>query len=279
MTTSRRSTPLPRRPADRARRVRRAPWLRPARRPEPFEALAWAICEQLIEYARAAGIERRIVWRARARAPTGTTLRDLPSAAALAGTAPALLESFDLAGGRALALRRAAREVARGRVELRGADHERGWRRLRAMPGIGAWTVECLALHGQGRLRPAPRRRPRAAQAGRAPAPAATRGARARSRCARSSPRTAVGRPRRSAYARPRTMSAKPVKPAKPDPLDDPLLSIDPDLTTSAKLAVSCCATAWIRAPPSHSCWRSCAKDGWPPSRWSSRSAAAGATR
>ncbi len=46
------------------RLVRRMPWLRPTRRPEPFEALAWAICEQLIEYVRAAGIERRIVRRA-----------------------------------------------------------------------------------------------------------------------------------------------------------------------------------------------------------------------
>ena len=70
----------------------------------------------------------------------------------LAGTAPALLESFDLSPGRALALRRAAREVASGRVDLRDPDHERGWRRLRALPGIGAWTVECLALHGQGRF-------------------------------------------------------------------------------------------------------------------------------
>ena len=57
----------------------------------------------------------------------------------------------DLAGARALALRAAAREVARGRVDLHGPEHERGWRRLRAIPGIGAWTVEMLALHGQGR--------------------------------------------------------------------------------------------------------------------------------
>ena len=74
-----------------------------------------------------------------------------PSAAALAGTAPALLQSFDLAGARALALVRAAREVARGRVDLHSREHERGWRRLRAIPGIGPWTVEMLALHGQGR--------------------------------------------------------------------------------------------------------------------------------
>ena len=78
-------------------------------------------------------------------------LRDLPAATALAGTAPALLQSFDLAGSRALALVRGAREVACGRVDLHSAEHERGWRRLRAIPGIGTWTVEMLALHGQGR--------------------------------------------------------------------------------------------------------------------------------
>jgi len=134
--------------------VRRVPWLRPQRRPDPFEALAWAICEQLIEYTRAAAIERRIVRRLGPRLDGGreVTLRGVPSAEVLAGTAPALLESFDLAAGRALALRRVAREVAAGRIELDGPEHERGWRRLAALPGIGSWTVECLALHGQGRL-------------------------------------------------------------------------------------------------------------------------------
>ena len=142
------------------RLVRRFPWLRPRRRPEPFEALAWAICEQLIEYTRAAGIERRIVRRLGRTLPGGATvvgtrgapLRDVPSAAVLAGAAPALLESFDLAAGRALALRRAAREVACGRVDLHSPDHERAWRTLRTLPGIGSWTVDCLALHGQGRF-------------------------------------------------------------------------------------------------------------------------------
>jgi 3-methyladenine DNA glycosylase/8-oxoguanine DNA glycosylase len=154
--------------------VRRFPWLRPSRRPEPFEALAWAICEQLIEYTRAVAIERRIVGRlgpslesanaAALRRAAGRSngtaqravgdqpLRDVPSAEVLAGAAPALLESFDLSPGRALALRRAAREVASGRVDLHDGDHERAWRRLRALPGIGSWTVECLALHGQGRM-------------------------------------------------------------------------------------------------------------------------------
>jgi 3-methyladenine DNA glycosylase/8-oxoguanine DNA glycosylase len=132
------------------RSVRAQPHLRLIRRPDPFEALAWAITEQLIETRRAFAIQRRIVHRLGRRCPR-TGLRDLPTPATLAGTAPALLESFDLSAGRAIALRRAAREVAAGRADLAVADHERAWRRLRAIPGIGTWTVEMLALYGQGR--------------------------------------------------------------------------------------------------------------------------------
>jgi 3-methyladenine DNA glycosylase/8-oxoguanine DNA glycosylase len=134
--------------------VRARPYLRPGRRTDPFEALAWAICEQLIEYERAAAIERRIVFRLGRRVPSWDgrgMLRDLPTAAALAGVAPAFLQSLDLSAGRSLALVKAAREVALGRVDLWAADHERGWARLRAIRGIGTWTVECLALLGQGR--------------------------------------------------------------------------------------------------------------------------------
>lgn len=134
--------------------LRRRPWLRVQRRPDPFEALVFAICEQLIEYERAAAIERRVV-AALGRRRTGWDgagrLGDLPTPVRLAGASPAQLQSFDLAGSRALALIRAAREVARGRIDLAGEDHERSWRALRAIPGIGSWTVEMLALRGQGR--------------------------------------------------------------------------------------------------------------------------------
>jgi 3-methyladenine DNA glycosylase/8-oxoguanine DNA glycosylase len=144
------------------RSVRMRPWLRVGRRPEPFEALVWAVCEQLIEYERAAAIERRLVMRlgrcwaaveegAVAGEAWARGLRDLPTAAKLGATAPAAIEACDLAAARAIALRRAAREVAQGRVDLHDPDHERGWRRLRAIGGIGAWTVEMMALCGQGR--------------------------------------------------------------------------------------------------------------------------------
>jgi len=131
--------------------VRANPGLRPSVRPQPFEALAWAVCEQLIEYERAAAIERRLVARLGRRCPV-TGLADAPSAAVLAAQAPALLASLDLADARALTLVRAAREIAAGRVDLDDPDHERGWRRLRAIRGIGSWTLQMLALTGQGRL-------------------------------------------------------------------------------------------------------------------------------
>src|SRR5918994_1329078 len=51
--------------------VRSRPWVRPRRRPEPFEALAWAVCEQLIESRRAASIERTIVRRHGRRSSCG----------------------------------------------------------------------------------------------------------------------------------------------------------------------------------------------------------------
>lgn len=131
--------------------IRANPGLRVAGRPDPFEALVWAVCEQLIEYDRAAAIQRRLVARLGRRCGA-TGLADAPSAAAVAGQSPALLASLDLSEGRAMALIHAAREVVSGRVDLSHPDHERGWARLRRIRGIGSWTVETLALTGQGRL-------------------------------------------------------------------------------------------------------------------------------
>jgi 3-methyladenine DNA glycosylase/8-oxoguanine DNA glycosylase len=131
--------------------VRRTPQLRVAGRPDPFEALTWAICEQLIEYERAAAIERRLVAHLGRRCPV-TGLADAPAAAVIAAQSPARLVGFDLSETRAIALIRAAREVAAGRVDLHDPDHERGWRRLRRIRGVGAWTLQTMALTGQGRL-------------------------------------------------------------------------------------------------------------------------------
>jgi 3-methyladenine DNA glycosylase/8-oxoguanine DNA glycosylase len=128
--------------------VRARPWVRPRRRPEPFEALAWAVCEQLIDSSRAASIQRSIV-RRHGRRSACRTLVAPPSASWLAGRSPAELDACGLAPKRSIALIRAAREVSSGRADL--SLHEPTWRRLLAIPNIGSWTIDMLAFEGQGR--------------------------------------------------------------------------------------------------------------------------------
>ena len=131
--------------------IHRKPWIRPKRRPWPWEALAWAITEQLIELSRAKAIQRRIVRRWGPRiAPgrlSGRPLLDLPSAELIAGRAPAELVSMDLTEARALALVRCAREVAAGRADLSDPASDR---RLLKIREIGPWTVQCVGLKGRG---------------------------------------------------------------------------------------------------------------------------------
>lgn len=128
--------------------LRRRPWLRPRRRPWPWEALAWAIVKQLIESGRAARIQRRMVgrWGLRLENERGS-LRDVPSATLIAGRAPAELESMGLALKRAIALRSVAGDIARGRCDPGDCA---GDRRLLATREIGPWTVQCLGLFGRG---------------------------------------------------------------------------------------------------------------------------------
>lgn len=130
--------------------IRRTPWLRVRRTAWPWEALAWAITEQLIEVERARAIQRRILarWGVAMLPPDRRRpLRDVPSAAALAARSPAELAACDLAPKRALALIKVAREVAAGRVDPgRVADD----RRLTAISNVGSWTVQVLGQKGRG---------------------------------------------------------------------------------------------------------------------------------
>jgi 3-methyladenine DNA glycosylase/8-oxoguanine DNA glycosylase len=128
--------------------LRRRPYLRPRRRPWPWEALAWAVVKQLIESGRAAQIQRRIVGRWGPRlGGVSESMRDVPPPALIAGRAPAELESMGLAPHRAIALRAIAREIAAGRCDP--ADRSADARLLRT-PEIGLWTVQCLGLYGRG---------------------------------------------------------------------------------------------------------------------------------
>jgi DNA-3-methyladenine glycosylase II len=121
--------------------------LRVRRQPQPWETLLGAITEQLIELERAMVIQKRLIGAFGYRCPA-TGLRDAPTPDVIAAQSPARLESFDLAPKRAIAMRRCAHEVARGRVDL----HDHDSRRLLAIRDIGPWTVEMLGLHGQGRM-------------------------------------------------------------------------------------------------------------------------------
>lgn len=146
--------------------IHHRPWLRPKRRPWPWEALAWAVTEQLIEARRAAEIQRRMVrrWGGKLNAPAASgasadaegwipawlgpgPLRDVPSPEVIRGVAPAELVAMDLAEARAIALIRCAREIAAGRVDPDdGADD----RRLLRIPSIGPWTLQVLGFNGRG---------------------------------------------------------------------------------------------------------------------------------
>jgi DNA-3-methyladenine glycosylase II len=134
--------------------MRRRPWVRPRRRPWPWEALAWAITAQLIESSEANAIQRRMVRRwgrtADAPAPLGHRwgpLRDVPTPAAIVAAAPAELAGCGLAPSRCLAMIACAREVAAGRTDLSRAEDDR---RLLAIREIGPWTVQCLGIGGRG---------------------------------------------------------------------------------------------------------------------------------
>jgi len=132
--------------------LRRRPWVRPRRRPWPWEALAGAIAGQLIEASRAAGIERRMVrrWGRGVEAPAPLSsgwLREMPRPEVIAGRAPAELAGIDLSGGRSIAMIKCAREVAAGRIDLTVPEHDEHLQRIRE---IGPWTVQCLGFHGRG---------------------------------------------------------------------------------------------------------------------------------
>ncbi|MBJ7470419.1 MAG: DNA-3-methyladenine glycosylase 2 family protein [Solirubrobacteraceae bacterium] len=131
--------------------VRRRPWLRPGVSYRPREALVAAVTEQLIEYVEALRIQRGIVRLAGVQCER-TGLRDSPTPEAILAVAPAQIEALGLSPRRAALLREVCRLLVRG-LDLDSADaavREQSWRRLRAIPGLGAWTLSSLALRGQG---------------------------------------------------------------------------------------------------------------------------------
>jgi 3-methyladenine DNA glycosylase/8-oxoguanine DNA glycosylase len=124
------------------RAIRARPRMRLQRKPVPFEALAWAIIEQLIDTQRAGNIAWAFTRAHGVRHPRGLWVAPLPAAFANA----AALEAAGLAPTQARTLSRVARAVDAGRIDPGAADQ----RALAAIPGVGEWTLAHLNLFGRG---------------------------------------------------------------------------------------------------------------------------------
>jgi 3-methyladenine DNA glycosylase/8-oxoguanine DNA glycosylase len=123
--------------------IKARPKLRVLRKPEPFEALAWAIIEQLIDTQRAGNIAWAFTRRHGTQHPLGPWVAPTPEQFANA----AALESAGLAPTQSRTLATIARAVATGQLDPDADDQ----RRLAAIPGVGEWTIAHLNLFGRGR--------------------------------------------------------------------------------------------------------------------------------
>jgi 3-methyladenine DNA glycosylase/8-oxoguanine DNA glycosylase len=130
--------------------IRQRPWVRPKRRPFAWEALAWAVTEQLIESSHAAEIQRAMVrrWGRRHEGWNGPgPLRDVPTAEEIAALSAPELQRCDLSAARSLAMIRCAKEIVAGRVDPANPEDDA---RLLKIREIGPWTLQCLGLFGRG---------------------------------------------------------------------------------------------------------------------------------
>lgn len=128
------------------RALRADPALRTLRKPDPFEALMNAICEQLIDTQAAGNIVWELVHTLGRRHPKGPWIAPAPDAL----DNPALLHRAGLAPTRARTLARVARAVARGEIDPGAGTDSADRRRLQAIPGVGEWTLAHLDLFGRG---------------------------------------------------------------------------------------------------------------------------------
>src|SRR3954454_13066354 len=121
--------------------LRARPGLRVLRKPSPFEALAWAIVEQVITTKEAGDIAWALTRALGRRHPAGPWCAPEPDAL----DNPAALQAAGLHPARARLLARVARAVARGEI-----DPATDRARLAAIPGVGEWTLAHLDLLGRG---------------------------------------------------------------------------------------------------------------------------------
>ncbi|QIK84870.1 DNA-3-methyladenine glycosylase 2 family protein [Sanguibacter sp. HDW7] len=116
------------------------PGLRPLGHPEPFEAAVTAVLGQQVSLAAARTFAGRLVDAFGSPGPAG--LRAFPDAGTLASVpVDELRAALGVTGARARTLAGLALAVAGG-LDLRAAGREE----LLALPGVGPWTADVLAL-------------------------------------------------------------------------------------------------------------------------------------
>ncbi len=126
--------------------VRRAPGRRVPGPMDPDELAIRAVLGQQVSLAGAATLAGRLVagYGEPLERPLGAVTHVFPSAAAIAAVDPARLA---MPAGRRRALLSLAAALASGELVLdAGADRDEARRRLLALPGIGPWTADYIAV-------------------------------------------------------------------------------------------------------------------------------------
>jgi AraC family transcriptional regulator, regulatory protein of adaptative response / DNA-3-methyladenine glycosylase II len=133
-----------------ARLVAARPGLRVPGAADGFELAIRTVLAQQVSVASAHTFARRLIdeYGKPLDAPVGTLTARFPTADALA---EASYEGIGLTGGRIKTLRAVATAAATGELSLDPiADRDETRARLLAMPGIGPWTVEYVAMRALG---------------------------------------------------------------------------------------------------------------------------------
>ena len=120
--------------------------------PEPWEALGWAIIGQQISLQSAVAIRRALI-EALGRIHEATGLRAFPTAEAIAVADLALLRQAKFSASKAEYLIAAARAVTSGEMpiaRIRQLSARHAARLLRAIRGVGPWTIQYVFLRGAG---------------------------------------------------------------------------------------------------------------------------------
>ncbi|HEY5046343.1 MAG TPA: Ada metal-binding domain-containing protein [Solirubrobacteraceae bacterium] len=126
--------------------VRRAPGRRVAGHVDPHELAIRAVLGQQVSLRGAATLAGRLVaaYGERLERPLGAVTHTFPPVAALAEADP---EQLAMPHARRRGLLALARALAREEIVLDGGvDREEARRRLLALPGIGPWTTEYIAM-------------------------------------------------------------------------------------------------------------------------------------